>query len=105
MSASRVLYALMAVAALAFPVRHFATWLWAHRADPEGMIAALFANDLVTGLIGVLVLTNAATVVFIVSECTIRRDRLGLIAVPVTMVYSVAVGLPLYLYLRLRPIE
>ena len=34
-----------------------------------------------------------------------RRDWFSLICVPVTLIFGVAVGLPFYLYLRLRPLR
>ena len=105
MNASRAIYALITLAALAFPVRRFVLWLMEHGPDAELAVREISASYLSLGLTGSLVLTSLATLVFIVGECITRRDRLGLIAVPVTLCLGSTVGLPFYLCLRLRPVE
>ena len=42
--------------------------------------------------------------VFIVSEVSVRRNWIALIAIPATFGVGVSFGLPLYLFLRSRPV-
>lgn len=104
MDIGRVLYLLLALAGLAFPVRRFVIWFGEHGADWQALAAAVTANAPARGLTGALIITSIACVVFMVGECWARRDRVSIVAVPVTMLLGPAVGLPLYLYLRLRPV-
>ena len=104
MTISRVLYALITLAALVLPVRRFILWFDAQGGSVDALIAAVQTSDLALSLTGAMVLASLATLIFIVGECVTRRDRLGLLAVPVTLVFGVAVGLPFYLFLRLRQV-
>ena len=105
MDVSRSIYLVLTLLALAFPVRRFVTWFDENGLDLEALLAELTANDPVKGVTFALILASLATLVFIVGEATTRRDWLSLVCVPVTLIFGVAVGLPLYLYLRLRPIR
>lgn len=104
MDVGRTLYLLLALAGLAFPVRRFVAWFAGHGADWEALATAVTANEPARGLASALIITSVACVVFMVGECWARRDRVSIMAVPVTMLLGPAVGLPLYLYLRLRPV-
>ena len=105
MTTSRVIYALITLAALAFPVRRFVLWFHDNGFDLPALWVELSATPVSLGLTGSLVLASAAAIIFIIGECLTRRDRLGLIAVPVTLIFGLAVGLPFYLFLRLRPVD
>ena len=45
-----------------------------------------------------------ALTVWIVTDCRARGARLGLLAIPATFCIGVSCGLPLYLFLRARPV-
>jgi hypothetical protein len=105
MDVSRTLYAILFLAALAFPVRRFVLWFQENGFDWSRLIAEVTATQLGTGVTGAVLIASLAAIIFMIGECITRRDKLSIIAVPVTLVFGVAVGLPLYLYLRLRRIE
>lgn len=105
MDASRTLYLLLAALGLIFPVRRFVLWFSEHGFDLPALRDALSVTDPALGVTSAVVIASAATIVFIIGEATTRRDWRSLICVPVTLIFGVAVGLPLYLYLRLRPIR
>lgn len=105
MDVSRTIYLLLTLLALAFPVRRFLGWFDTHGFDLSALWTELSISDPVKGVTFALVLASLATLVFIVGEATTRRDWFSLICVPVTLIFGVAVGLPLYLYLRLRPLR
>ena len=105
MDVSRSIYLVLTALALAFPVRRFVIWFDEHGFDLNALAAELSASDPAKGLTGALVLASLATLVFIVGESMTRRDWWSLICVPVTLIFGVAVGLPLYLYMRLRPLR
>ena len=56
-------------------------------------------------MVGAILIASAATIILIVGEAFLRRDWLSLICVPITLVFGVGVGLPFYLWLRLRPLH
>lgn len=101
---SRTLYLGLTGLALVFPVRRFVTWVWENGLDLEALVAELTVSDPVRSVSVAVLIASMATIIFIVGEAFTRRDWWSLICVPVTLVFGVAVGLPLYLYLRLRPI-
>ena len=103
MDFGRTIYLLLALAGLAFPVRSFGVW-FATGGDWRALAEAVTASGPVRGMAEALIIVSTAAVIFMVAECWARRDRLSLIAIPVTILLGPAVGLPLYLYLRLRPI-
>ncbi len=104
MDITRTLYLLLTLAALIFPVRRFADWVWANGLDVDALILALTASDPARSVSMAVLIASFATLIFIIGEAFTRRDWWSLICVPVTLVFGVAVGLPLYLYLRLRPL-
>ncbi|MEM7422703.1 MAG: DUF2834 domain-containing protein [Pseudomonadota bacterium] len=102
---TRLAYLLLTLAALAFPVRRFALWFAEHGFDIDLLIENLTVNDPARGVTTAIVIASAATLIFIVGEASLRRDWLSLIAIPVTLVFGVGVGLPFYLFLRLRRLD
>ena len=101
---SRTLYLLLTLAALAFPVRRFILWFADYGFDVEKLLAELMISDPAKGVTSAVLIASGATLIFIVGEATTRRDWFSMICVPVTLIFGVAVGLPLYLYMRLRPL-
>ena len=105
MDIPRLIYLGLALAGLAFPVRRFVLWFAEHGADWKLLLAELTATDPMKGVTSAVLIASMATLCFVVGEATIRRDWFSMICVPVTLIFGVAVGLPLYLYLRLRPLR
>ena len=104
MDITRTLYLLLTLVALAFPVRRFVMWVWDNGLDIDALIAALTASDPAKSVSMAVLIASFATLIFIIGEAFVRRDWWSLICVPVTLIFGVAVGLPLYLYMRLRPL-
>lgn len=104
MDLSRTLYLLLALLGLVFPVRRFAQWFDSHGVDLALLTETLMGNLLTRGITDALIIVSTACIVFMVGECWLRRDRLSTIAIPTTLLLGPAVGLPLYLFLRLRRI-
>ena len=105
MDVSRLFYLALTLIALAFPVRRFVLWFWENGLDFERLIQELTANEPARGVTAAVLIASLATLAFIIGEATTRRDWFSLICVPVTLIFGVAVGLPFYLYLRLRPLR
>lgn len=105
MDLPRLIFLGLTLSALAFPVRRMVGWLHANGFDFAMLAADLTAGDAVRSVTGAVLIASAAVVVFVVGEATIRRDWLSMICIPVTLIFGVAVGLPLYLYMRLRPLS
>ena len=105
MDVTRLIFLALTVLALAFPVRRFVLWLAEHGLDLELLWAELTTSDPTRAVTGAVVIASVATVVFIIGEATLRRDWLSMVCIPATLIFGVGVGLPLYLFLRLRPLH
>ena len=103
MDIGRLVCLLLVLAGLVFPVRRFAAW-FASGGDWEALALAVTASEPARGMTDALVIVSTTAVVFMVAECRARRDRSSPVAIPATTLLGPAVGLPLYLYLRLRPL-
>ncbi|MEM1163448.1 MAG: DUF2834 domain-containing protein [Pseudomonadota bacterium] len=104
MDFTRLSFLALTLAALAFPARRMILWLSEHGLDFDLLIAELTASDPARSVTGAVLIASAAALIFMIGEAFVRRDWLSLVCVPVTLVFGVAVGLPMYLYLRLRPL-
>ena len=103
MTPFRILYLALAVLGTIWPMFYFVRWFNAHGWSLPGMVEAWHANDATSGLVWDLTIAAVALTVFVIAECTVRRDRLSLVAIPATFCIGVSCGLPLYLFLRSRP--
>lgn len=104
MSPLRILYLGLAIWGAVHPMWYFADWLRANGWDVEGMVALWFANPAVEGLAWDLVIAAVALTLWILAEVAARRNWLALVAIPATFLIGVSCGLPLYLFLRTRPV-
>jgi hypothetical protein len=104
MSALRFLYLLLAIVGAILPMFYFVRWFREFGFDLGLMIEAWNVSDATTGLVYDLTVAAAALTVFIISEAIVRRDYLPLICIPATFCIGVSCGLPLYLFLRSRPL-
>ena len=104
MSPLRMIYLGLAIWGSAHPMVHLIPWLQANGLDFHGLIDAWMTNAASTGLFWDLVIAAIALTVFIIAEVSVRRNWIVLIAIPATFLIGVSCGLPLYLFLRTRPI-
>ncbi len=70
-----------------------------------GLIDAWYVNASTTGLTWDLTIAAVTLTVWIVAETALRRNWEALIAIPATFCIGVSCGLPLYLFLRSRPVR
>ncbi|SER68216.1 Protein of unknown function [Tranquillimonas rosea] len=97
-------YLALAVWGAVHPMAWFVTWLSANGWDFGGMIDAWYVNAATTGLTWDLTIAAIALTVWIVAETWMRRNWSALVAIPATFLIGVSCGLPLYLFLRTRPV-
>lgn len=104
MSGLRLTYLLLAVVGAVWPMWHFLAYLGSEGGSLPGMFALWTANDAVTGLALDLLISGTALIVWCLGETLVRRNWIALAAIPATLFVGVSFGLPLYLFLRTRPV-
>lgn len=105
MSGLRVIYLLLAVAGTILPMRYFLQWFGENGFDIMGMVDAWHANAASSGLVWDLTVSAVALVVWMCAEVYQRKDYWVLaLCLPATFCIGVSCGLPLYLFLRARPV-
>ena len=100
----RWVYLGLAVWGAIHPMYYFISWFRDNGVSLSKMVDAWHVNAATSGLVWDLTIAAIALTVFIVSEVAVRRNWIVLIAIPVTFGIGVSCGLPLYLYLRSRPV-
>ncbi len=104
MSPLRMMYLELTVWGAIHPMRYFLEWFQDYGFSISGLIGAWQANAAATGLFWDLTITAIALTVWIIAETRVRRNWSALWAIPATFAIGVSCGLPLYLFLRTRPI-
>ncbi|MBN2907539.1 MAG: DUF2834 domain-containing protein [Rhodobacteraceae bacterium] len=105
MSMLRRIYLGLAIWGAIHPMYYFTKWLAANDWNWGGMIDAWYVNDSATGLTWDLTIAAITLTIWIVSETWVRKNWLALVAVPATFGIGLSCGLPLYLFLRSRPVR
>ena len=105
MSPLRGLYLLLAVWGTVHPMYYFISWFNANEWSLLAMVDAWHANPATSGLVWDLTVAATALTVWILAETWVRRNWIALIAIPATFGIGVSCGLPLYLFLRSRPVR
>ena len=104
MSPLRMAYLALAVWGAVHPMY----WFIRHMRDTgtgiRGMVDAWYVNAATTGLTWDLTIAALALTLWIFAETLTRRNWGALIAIPATFCIGVSCGLPLYLFLRTRPV-
>lgn len=104
MSPMRALYLALAIWGAVHPMYYFIGYMNAEGTGLSGLIDAWYVNASTHGLVWDLTIAAIALTLWILSEVAVRRNWLALIAIPATFCIGVSCGLPLYLYLRSKPI-
>jgi len=99
-----MIYLALAIWGAAHPMYYFLQWFSANGYDLMAMVQAWHANDASSGLVWDLTIAAIALSVFVIAETAVRRNWSALIAIPATFLIGVSCGLPLYLFLRSRPV-
>ena len=104
MSPLRMIYLALAIWGAVHPMWHLAQWAGQNGADLRGLITEWLATSASAALTWDLVISAVALTVFVLAEVSVRRNWGALWAIPATFCIGVSCGLPLYLFLRSRPV-
>ncbi|WP_102225579.1 DUF2834 domain-containing protein [Acidimangrovimonas sediminis] len=104
MSALRLAYLALAVWGAVQPMRFYLAWFADHGVDLPGLVTAWHANAATTGLMWDLTIAALALTLWVLAETLVRRNWIALVAIPATFLIGLSCGLPLYLFLRTRPV-
>lgn len=99
-----MLYLALAIWGAVHPMYYFVRWFGENGVDLAGMAAAWNVNAASSGLVWDLTIAAITLTVFVIAEVLVRRNWIGLLAIPATWCIGVSCGLPLYLFLRTRPV-
>lgn len=105
MAPIRMIYLALAIWGAIHPMYYFVSWFNENGYDLMAMVDAWHVNAATSGLVWDLTIAAVALTVFILSEVAVRRNWVALIAIPATFLIGVSFGLPLYLFLRSRPVS
>ena len=104
MSPLRMFYLALAIWGAIHPMYYFISWFNENSYSIMAMVDAWHVNAATSGLVWDLTIAATALTVWIVAEVRVRKNWLALIAIPATFCIGVSCGLPLYLFLRARPV-
>lgn len=104
MSPLRLVFLGLAIWGAVHPMSYFVPWLMENGVDLSALVAAWKVSAATTGLYWDLVIAAIALTIWIVAEVAVRRNWVALIAIPATFLIGVSCGLPLYLFLRAKPV-
>jgi hypothetical protein len=105
MTPLRAIYLALAVWGAVHPMYYFMSYMAANDWSLGRLIDAWYVNDSTTGLTWDLTIAAITLTVWIVAETSVRKNWEALIAIPATFCIGVSCGLPLYLFLRTRPVR
>lgn len=105
MTPLRWVYLGLAIWGAIHPMYWFVSWFQENGWSLSAMIDAWYVNDATTGLTWDLTIAAITLTVWILAEVAVRRNWSALLAIPATYCIGVSCGLPLYLFLRSRPID
>lgn len=104
MSLLRLIYLGLAIWGAIHPMYHFVAFFEQNDWSLPALIDSWYVNAGTTGLVWDLTIAAIAITVWVIAEVWVRRNWLALIAIPATFCIGVSCGLPLYLFLRTRPV-
>ncbi|PIE12928.1 MAG: K+-transporting ATPase, A chain [Rhodobacterales bacterium] len=104
MSGLRRVYLGFAIIGAVVPMIYFAQWFGEYGVSLSGLIEGWRANAASRGAAMDRLMSGIALTVWILAETSVRRNWSALWAIPATFCIGVSCGLPLYLFLRTRPV-
>ncbi|SFD64692.1 DUF2834 domain-containing protein [Roseivivax sediminis] len=104
MTGLRPLWLALALWGAVHPMYWFVTYLSQNDWSFGALIDAWYVNASTTGLTWDLTIAAVTLTLWILSEVAVRRNWAALWAIPATFCIGVSCGLPLYLWLRSRPV-
>ncbi len=105
MSALRLTYLALAVWGAVHPMVWFLRHMRETGTGLGGLIEAWYVNASTTGLTWDLTIAAVTLTVWVLAETLVRKNWEALAAIPATFCVGVSCGLPLYLFLRSRPVR
>jgi len=103
-SGLRLVWLALAVWGAVHPMWYFVSWFQQNGWSLTRMVDAWHANAATSGLTWDLTIAAITLTVWVISETAVRRNWEALLAIPATFLIGVSCGLPLYLFLRSRPV-
>ena len=100
----RFAYLGLAIWGAVHPMYWFVTYMVQTGTGLSVLIDAWYVNASTTGLTWDLTIAAISLSLWIIAEVAVRRNWSALIAIPATFCIGVSCGLPLYLFLRTRPL-
>ncbi|ROU02539.1 DUF2834 domain-containing protein [Histidinibacterium lentulum] len=104
MSGLRIVYLALAIWGAVHPMYWFVTFWQTEGWSLRLLIDSWYVNAGSTGLVWDLTIAAIALTVWVIAEVWVRRNWLGLLAIPATFCIGLSCGLPLYLFLRTRAV-
>lgn len=104
MSVLRMIYLALAVIGTVVPMMTYLPWMAENGASVFNLLAAWKANGATTGLYYDLLISAIALNVWIAAETYVRKDYWVMLCIPAIYLIGVSCALPLFLFLRTRPI-
>jgi len=101
----RASYLGLALLGTIVPMLSYLPWLQAHGGGAFSLVDAWRQNPATTGLFYDVLLAALSLNLWIVAETYVRRDYWVLITLPVIYLIGVSAALPLFLFLRSRPVR
>lgn len=105
MSVLRMLYLALALWGFVHPMALMLGWMASEEQGVSGLFSAWMVNGATAGLAWDLIIAAVALILWIVAEVYVRRNYQSLLAIPAALLIGVGCGLPLYLFLRTRPVS
>lgn len=105
MSVLRAIYLTMAIVGTLVPMTYFIPFLQEAGFSLHALVAAWKVNTATTGLYFDMLIAAVVLNVWILAETYVRKDYWVLICLPATYLIGVSCGLPLFLFLRTRPVK
>ncbi len=99
----RLSYLILAIVGAIVPMAHFLGWFALTGGGLTELFAAWFANNAVAGLAWDMMIAATALTIFMVYECMVKQDYLPLVCLVAIFAIGLSCALPLYLFLRSRP--
>ncbi len=104
MSVLRALYLLLAIWGAVHPMVFLVPWLQQNGLDPRNLLDAWMVSHATSALTVDLFIAAIALTLWVLAEVAVRRNWIALLAIPATFLIGLSCGLPLYLFLRTRPV-
>ncbi len=104
MNALRYLWLALAIWGAIHPMYYFVTYMMTNGGGLGVLIDAWYVNASTTGLVWDLTIAAITLTIWIIAEVAVRRNWIALLPLPAIYCIGVSCGLPLYLFLRSRPV-